>query len=274
MEKRILEGRIPPMMVTKEHGSWAVLFVPMLVNAYVAGRWSSNVVLVALAALGAFLAYVPAQVLLRHYLSVPQPAARLRQAKFWGMIYAVVTIASGAVLLFHGYIFFLAIGGAGAISFFANFYLVKCYSKMIFTDLIAVAGLALGGPSVYYVLTGSLDRIALSLYLLNFLFFGCSVFYVHMKIKSSAAKMSEVRWKEKLIFGRLNLLYFAAVVAVVAILSVVHLIPFIVLIAFVPMITQGVQGTLRLSSRVHFKNLGFILLGQSILFGTLLCYLA
>ena len=271
MKRRIFGVMIPPMLITREHGSWAVLVVPMLVNVYVAGRWSGDFVLVVLVILGAFLAYVPAQVLLRHHSGVRHPVDKLSQARFWGMVYAGVAICAGVVLLAEGYIFLLAIGGAGAMLFYANFYCVKHYSKMAATDLLAVAGLTLGGLSVYYVLTGSLDRTAFALYVLNFLFFGCSVFYVHMKIQFSASKRSAMKWREKLIFGKSNLLYFAALVVIVGVLSAFRLISFVVLIAFLPMIGHGVYGTVKLSHKVHFKKLGFILLGQSILFGSLLC---
>jgi len=149
---------------------------------------------------------------------------------------------------------------------------VKYYSKMIATDLIAVAGLTLSGPSMYYVLTGTLDRTALSMYVLNFLFFGCSVFYVHMKIQASAAKKPGMAWREKLSLGKENLRYHAAVAAVVAILAYVQFIPIFAAVAFIPMVVHGVYGTIKLSSRVHFKKLGFLLLGQSVVFGILLSY--
>jgi hypothetical protein len=79
-------------------------------------------------------------------------------------------------------------------------------------------------------------------------------------------------WRESLKFGKLNLLYFAAVVSIMAILAASRFTSIIALVAFVPMIAHGVYGTVNLSSRVHFKNLGFLLLVQSILFGTLLSY--
>lgn len=271
--KREMHGdNIPPIVITKEHGSWAVLFVPIIVNAYVAGKWSNDFILVVLAALGAFLAYVPAQILLRYYLDVPQQVERFRQAKFWGMVYAGVTIVLGVVLLIKGYVVLLVIGAAGGMSFLANFFFVKYYSKRIATDLIAVAGLTLGGPGVYYVLTRSLDRTAFYLYLLNLLFFGCSVFYVHMKIQFSAAKKSRMAWSESVKFGKLNLLYLASVASFVGILAALHFISIVAFTAFVPIIVHGIYGTVNLSHRVQFKNLGFILLGQSLMFGTLLCF--
>ena len=79
-------------------------------------------------------------------------------------------------------------------------------------------------------------------------------------------------WRKKLSLGKANLLYYAAVVAVVAILAAAHIVPTLVLAAFVPMILHGVYGILKLSTRVNFKKLGLLLLGQSILFGVLLSF--
>ena len=77
-------------------------------------------------------------------------------------------------------------------------------------------------------------------------------------------------WREKLSLGKVTLFYYAAVVGGVAVLAVAHIVTALALVAFIPMVVHGVYGTLRLSARVHFKKLGFLLLGQSILFGVLL----
>ena len=184
----MMREKIPPPAITKEHGSWAVLVIPMLVNACIAGKWSTNAIFVAASALGIFMSYVPAQALLRHYSGITQGEEKLRQAKFWAVAYLFATVAFVVPLLLSGYTLLLAIGITGAIFFFCNFFLVKYYSKMIVTNMIAVAGLTLSGPSMYYVLTGMFDWYAVLLYVLNFLFFGWSVFYVHMKIQASATK--------------------------------------------------------------------------------------
>ena len=143
---------------------------------------------------------------------------------------------------------------------------------MIVTDLIAVAGLTLSGPSVYYVLMGMLDWYAVLLYVLNFFFFGWSVFYVHMKIQAFAEKKADVERRKKMSLGKVILLYDAVVVTIVVVLAATHFMPMLALVAFVPMILHGVYGALKLSTKVHFKKLGLLLLGQSILFAVLLSY--
>lgn len=273
-------SKIPPPLITKEHGSWAVLLVPMLVSASVVGKWTIDFVLLTLSAFGFFMSYVPVHILLRNLLGVPHQDEKLTQAKFWAAMYLFIGAAFILPLLMKGYIFLLPIGALGAIAFFGNFILTRRYFKTIASDLLAVAGLTLSAPSAYYVLTGLLDTTALLLFILNFLFFGCSVFYVHMKIRASATKKTKLTWTDKLSLGKLNLLYHAAVILIVGILAATSasgrrldsLSGLVALIAFTPMFIHGVYGTVKLSGRIRFKNLGFLLLAQSILFGILLGY--
>ena len=261
---------IPPLLVTREHGSWAVLIVPMLVSFAVVGRWSVDFVWIVVTGLALFLGYVPAQILLRHLSGMPQRAEKVDQAKFWGIVYGSAGLVCGGILLMKGYLFLLPIGGAGVFSFLVNFYLTKKYLKSIGTDLIAMAGLTLSGPSTYYVLAGNMDMKGLALYILNFLFFSCTVFYVHMKIKAAAVRKREMGWREKFSIGGVNLIYNGVVLALVAVFSSMKLIPAIAVLAFIPMLFQGMYGTITLSGNVRFKFLGLILLAQSVIFGSIL----
>ena len=264
--------KLPPPLITKEHGSWAVLFVPMLVSVGVAGKLTFDLVLLALSALAVFLSYVPAQILLRYHTGTAQNEQKLTQARFWGPAYFLIAILFITPLLINGYLLLLGFGALGAISFLGNFYLVRTIAKTVASDLVAVAGLTLSAPSAYYVLTGTIERTAFVLYALNLLFFGCSVFYVHMKIRATSTKSPAMSWSDKLSLGKLNLFYHIAVVSLVALLAALHFTRIVALIAFVPMLIHGVYGTVNLTGRVRFKNLGLLLLGQSLLFGILLWY--
>ena len=265
-------GKIPPPLFTKEHGSWAVLFVPMVVTGSVVGRLTFDFIFLALSALGVFMSYVPVHVLLRHYTGTPSDEVKLEQAKFWAVTYLFIGVAFILPLLAKGYYLLLAIGALGAISFFANFFLTRIFSKTIASDCVAVAGLTLGAPGSYYILTGSIDRTAVLLFIFNFLFFGCSVFYVHMKIRASASKRPEMTWSDRLSLGKMNLLYHIAVISIIGALAALQFTSLVALVAFFPMLIHGVYGTFKLSGKVRFKKLGFLLLGQSILFGILLSY--
>ncbi len=261
---------IPKPIITREHGSWAVLFVPMIVGGVYANVFSWNVLLLAFSALGVFLSYVPVHTILYELAGISQGQKKLAAAIFWSVVYFAVGVLFILPLFAQGFWLLLFIGMAGLISFFGNFWLTRKIQKSIASDLVAIAGLTLSAPSGYYVSTGELGITAIVLWLLNFLFFGCSVFYVHMKIKGNAMKRDDFSLAEKFTLGRLNIAYHIFVIGIVVMLSFYHLTKITATFAFVPMVIHAIYGTVKLNRKVKFKNLGLLLLAQSALYGILL----
>jgi nitrous oxidase accessory protein len=269
-EYLVKKMKIPPPIIPKEHGAWAVLFVPMLVGASIAGEFTLNVLFLALATLGVFLSYVPAQTLLREWLNTSPVPERVRSAKFWAVAYLGAAALFMLPLFFQNLWWLLGIGTLSVIAFLADFILTRHYSKTVLSDLISVLGLTLSAPAAYYTITGRLDQTAAMLWLMNFLFFGSGIVYVHTKLRAAAMKKSDFSFHEKLRLGRLNLIYHFAVLAIVAILAAKNFTPLFAIVAFVPMIIHAIYGTLKLSNTVRFKNLGLILLLHSLIFALLL----
>lgn len=261
---------IPKPIIPKEHGAWAVLFVPMALGIIVGGRFSFEALCLTVSALGVFMSYVPIHTILKEWVGIPQGDEKVRSSKLWGAVYLGLGVLFIAPLLYSGYWLLLPIGVIGGLSYVANFFLTRYIAKSILSDLMAVLGLTLSAPSAYYVTTALIDRTAITLWLFNFLFFGCSVFYVHMKIRAISMKKPELSFVEKLSLGKLNLIYHVVVLLIVSVLVFWHYSPQLVVIAFLPMVIHGIYGTLKLTGHVRFKNLGFILLGQSVLFGILI----
>ncbi len=260
----------PKPIITREHGSWAVLFVPMLIGVVYAGSFSLNILMLACSALGIFLSYVPIHSLLRECNGIPQGKEKIRASIVWAVVYVFIGTSFIIPLFLQGYFHLITFAVLGASTFFGNYFLTIKIQKSIVSDLIAVAGLTLSAPSAYYIATGLFDTNAAVLWVLNFLFFGCSIFYVHMKIKVSSLKREHFPLREKVTLGRLNILYHLFVVVVVVTLSLYHYIPLTVTLAYVPMVVHAIYGTINLNSKIQFKTLGMLLLAQSILFGLVL----
>ena len=253
-------------MVTREHGAWAVLFVPMLVGATYARDGVWNVLLLGISALGIFMSYVPVHLILREYSGSTRAHEKNSAAYFWSAVFLGIGIAFVIPLIFNGYWYLLPIGALGMTSFFGNYLLTKKDGKTIASDLLAIFGLTLSAPSAYYVSTGVLEMNALILWILNVLFFGCSVFYVHMKIRVTGMKKTSWKLKEKFVVGVLNILYHFIVIGIVLVIVLSHATPVTVILAFVPMVVHAIVGTVNLHRKVRFKKLGFLLLAQSIFF--------
>jgi hypothetical protein len=255
--------KFPKPIITKEHGTWAMLLVPMAVAATTAGTFSVNAAFLVVSALGVFLSFVPLNSLMDEYTSNSHPERFLENA-LWCVIYLAVGVGAVLPLIRDGFWMIVPLGSTAGFMFFTHFLLTRSLQKSIVTDIVAVAGLALSAPAMYYVLTRSLDIHAWILFVINFLFFSSSVVYVHLKIRVTRGKKSDLTLSEKLAAGRLNLAYHAFVIAVVAALSLYRLTPATAVLAFVPMTIHAFYGTYRLSSRVSFSRLGFALLAHSI----------
>jgi hypothetical protein len=261
---------IPAPIITREHGSWAVLFVPMIVGSAYATEFSWNVLLLGFSALGVFMSYVPVHTILREFTGEFRKDEKFAAALFWSTVYLGTGVVFIVPLLLQGYWYLLPIGITGLCSFFGNYLLTKTVKKSVVSDLVAIAGLTLSAPSAYYVSTGELGENALVLWALNALFFGCSVFYVHMKIRVSGMKKESWRWSEKIYVGSMNILYHIAVIVIVAVIVLYHMTPHTVILAFIPMFIHAIVGTVNLHRRTMFKHLGFLLLAQSVVFAIIL----
>jgi hypothetical protein len=259
--------------IPTEHGAWAVLFVPLIVGAAVAGHVTVDHLFLGLSALLVFLATVPMQTLLRHRFIAPQPANRVQPAAVWGTVYLAVSCLALVPPLLNGFLFLPVMGSLGAAAFIGNFLLTRAQPKTVVSDLLGVAGLCLGASASYYVAVGSLDHTALVLWLLNFLFFGCSVFYVQMKINSVSFRKDRLLCRERLALGRLLLLYLAAALALVTLLVAQRVTTVYSLLAFAPMTVHALIGTCRLTATVRFRKLGFALLAHSLFFGIVIGFL-
>lgn len=258
------------LVFPKEHGAWAVLLVPMIVGTAIADRFSANLLLLFLSALGFFLAYQPVQILLRNLRKQTMPDEKLRAAKTWAPAFLVWGVIPSTFLFLQGFWLLLPIGVFAFAAVFLSFALTRNRPKSIGSDFAAVAGLTTTGLAAHYIIVGNLEIQGLLVWLLNVLFFGSSVFYVHMKIRASRLKKEVMTRQDKFLLGRYNLLYHIALLTVVAAFTSVPEAPVFAIAAFIPVSLHAFIGTVRLSPRVQFKRLGFFLLGQSVLFAILL----
>ncbi len=253
-------------IITREHGSWAVLFIPMLIGVGYAETFSWNFFFLAVSSLGVFMSYVPIQTLLRKIFNEPVNKAKQDAAVFWAAIYLSIGIIFSLPLLFNELWVVILFALAGMLTLVVNSLLTRTVQKSITSDLVSVAGLTISAPCAYYVLTERVDSISFVVWILNFLFFGSSVFYVHMKIRASSLKKEKLNFVEKLSLGWLNILYHCVMVFTIAALALYKFTSTFTILAFIPIIVHAIAGTIRLQTRMKFKTLGFLLLLQSISF--------
>ena len=134
-------------------------------------------------------------------------------------------------------------------------------------QIIGAIGLTSTAAGAYYVATGKLDRLALALWLANWLFAGDQIHFVQVRIHSSRAAGLD----EKL---RQGLAFFAGQVALIGIILAAcrfGIFPSAVALAFVPVLFRGTLWFVRGRQPLDVRKLGYSELTQALIFGALLC---
>ncbi|HUL45194.1 MAG TPA: YwiC-like family protein [Bacteroidota bacterium] len=257
-------------VIPREHGGWAVVITPMIAVFAAVRGISWQAVLLTAAALSAYLSYDPLNRLLIGVEQRGLSAEKLHQAKAWASIYLMIAAALFLVLLREGYTLLVIFAAVAAGLFLVHFILTRKARGSLLRDLSGIAGLSMACPSMYYVLRGAVDRTAVILWLQVALFFAGTIFYVHMKIETLRLKRNDLSPGERLYLGRWTLLSLAVMIVGAVAMSSTSLMPAIGILAFVPITVHTLFGIGRLNARVNFRNLGLLLLGQSVVFGILI----
>jgi hypothetical protein len=107
-------------------------------------------------------------------------------------------------------------------------------------------------PAAYYVGTGRLDRMALLLWILCFLYFASSVFYVKMRVAAARPRTPEAPARTR----RQCLLYHLGVAVFLAISAVPGL-PLLTVVAFAPILARALYYIVRPTKELSLKQVGW-----------------
>lgn len=255
-------------MITREHGSWAILGVPLALGAFLGGEWSAELLLFVLSAVALFLATVPLRLLLGH-TGASRPGQR-RRARGWAAFYLALGIASALPLVLGNRPLLVLPGIAGAGFFGLRQLLARGHGTSLAGGLVAAAGLTLTAPASFYVATGETGPDAWRLWALCFGFFAGTLVHVQMKLEARGQECAPVAGGELLRRGAADLSTQALLLSSAAGIGATGLWPASAVLAYVPMAAQVIPGTLMPSRKTDFKRLGVLLLAQSVLFGAIL----
>jgi hypothetical protein len=250
-----------------------MLLVPLATGAVVAARSTISplaLTLLVIATLAIFWARTP----LEAWIGTSAIKVHTRQERKAvlrvAVILAVVAIVATAALFRLGYSQGLLIIGAVAALSFALQAVVKRTGRRgrMPAQLIGAIGLTSTAAGAYYVATGHLNFVAMSLWIANWLFAVNQVHFVQLRIHASRA--SSLR--EKLRQGYPFLISQGALLIVLLAATVFSsTFPKLAVLAFVPAILRGTAWFFRGLQPLDVHKLGFSELFQSILFGVLLC---
>lgn len=254
-------------VITKEHGSWAVVFIPLITGAAASSGLSLSLIPFILCILFLFMSYTPAEMLIHAYVKKMPESLKLENARRWFYIYFLSGAVSGlALMLFSGKYGLLLYGAAAVFIFLISMGIVLKYRKNVWSDLAAMAGLTLSAPAAMYLLDGSNETGNLIVWLLNFAFFGSSAFYVHFKIKLASLKKQELSMSDIISTGRLNIIYHSVLFVILVALILTFPGSEFMAAAFLPMIIHVFAGTFSRKGKADFKKMGLAFLLYSFVF--------
>ena len=259
------------MPLPKEHGSWAMFAVPLIIGLIVAAQWQWRSIWLIASALGLFLMRFPIDTLIK---TRKRPTADRAGLIRWAAIYGSMAVLCGLWLIVFDRLYALiGLGLIGAALLMYHGWLVERRREMsVRGELAGICGLALGAPLAYYVATGMLDGIALGLWIVNALYFGGTVFYIKLKVRQQPKEPAPDRVSERLLKAKACLSYQSVVLMLVIVLVAGHRLPALAVLAFVPMTVKVLYGVTRWQDRqsLSLPRLGLIEVFHSIVFAMLI----
>ena len=259
------------MLIPREHGAWGMLLVPLATGAIVASRTrvhGGSLVLFVVATLALFWLRTPVEA----WLGLSPIKAQTKEERtsvLWVIVLlCAIVLASLGALFASGYARgLIIIGIVAAVALGAQEIVKKLgRSGRMPAQIIGVIGLTSTAAGAYYVASGKLDKTALALWAVNWLFAADQIHFVQTRIRGARLNAS----REKFARGSWLVAAQLALIALLAGASAYRIIPVWTLIAFFPALARGFAWFLRPTQPLDVHQLGFSELRQAIVFGVLL----
>jgi hypothetical protein len=248
------------LKLPKEHGAWAMLYVPFILGVAVAGSVNWPVLLLLLSATAVFIS--------RESLLVYWRArARGRDAAEAGrtfLLYLALAAAFGAPLIFANKLFWLIpLGLIGAALLLINGkQATRMEERGTAGEIMAIGGLTMTAPAAYYAASGRWEMTAFWLWLLCALYMASSVFYIKLRVyRLNPRKQAEQRRAlrscacyHSILIVALPALIFAGGLGLFA------------LFAFAPVILRTFWGMFKPKTKVNLTRAGILEIVYSLVF--------
>lgn len=226
--------------VPREHGTWAMLYAPILCAVVSVGRVDLRFFLFLLSTTAAFFLREPLETWIRLRSLKSTDAQRLSTLRIWIGVYLVLAFSPAAYLTFAFRLWLLPAFAAmyGVMLVLHQYWISRKADRQVLSELMAVLSLSSSAPACRYAMMGTVDSVAFLLWALNAMFFASSVFYVKMRVSRVAKKHVPAN------AVALNCAYHVLLLAALIILVLNELISWIVVLAFVPVFIRAFAGIL------------------------------
>jgi hypothetical protein len=248
------------LRLPKEHGAWAMLYVPFVLGTIVAGQ-------ISLASLCLLLS-VSAFFISRESLLIWWRAKRRkRDAQGTGkmmLIYLAIAALFGAPLIFFYQLFALvplAVFGV-ALLVLNGKQAVNLEERSLINEILAICGLTLTAPAAYYVAGGEWTTTAWWLWALSAVYFSSSVFYIKFRVVNLHPNKPEAQRRE----WQHCAFYHSFLLIALVIVALTNSLELSVIIAFAPAMGRAFWSLAKPTQPVSLTRAGVLEVGYSLIF--------
>ena len=198
-------------------------------------------------------------------------SGRAARAAFHLAIYLVASgIAASLLLLVYQRWTLVAFGAVASVALVIQLILRQHRLDRTWTSrLVAIAALSVTGPAAYYAATGMVDRRAMAVWVLAFLYSAASVFFVRMIYRPPRKRRASEIAGGRTEAQRNMLIYLGVAALVVLGLSAAGWLPPLGPLALLPLAVKVGRATRRQEHQTSLKEIGLAELWHTALFALL-----
>jgi hypothetical protein len=248
------------MNLPKEHGAWAMLYVPFVLGLAVAGRINLPVF---------FLLFSTTAMFISRESLLIWSRARARGSDAGGagrmlLLYLALGAAFGAPLIFAYQLYWLILLGliGAALLLINSKQATQLEERRMTSEVMAIGGLTLTAPAAYYAACGQWDLTAFWLWLLSMLYFASSVFYIKLRIY----RLNPRKQAEQLQAQRSCFFYHSFLIVALLVLIFAGGLGLLAFIAFTPVLVRTFWGIFKPKTKVNLTRAGILEIVYSLVF--------
>jgi hypothetical protein len=238
------------LKLPKEHGAWAMLYVPLAIGTLAAEGERRPVLWLSLAVTFLFIARESALAWWR----ARRRGHEARRARTAMSLYLALAAACGAPLLLNHRLFGVIPLAMGAVVLlWANLeQAVRREDRTVAGELLAIVGLTMTAPAAHYVIRQTWEAAAFGLWGVSVLYFASSVFYVKLRMAAAYGRSPEQRERARWRCA----VYHAFVIAALLGLALTHRMGVFLVLAFAPALGRALWHVGRPAGRVDLRRVG------------------
>ena len=249
-----------PLRLPKEHGAWAMLYVPFAVGTLVAWTASLRLLLLLLAVTFVFIAR---ESLLAWWRSRGRGREDFEARRFMIVYLLLAAIFGGPIVAVYKLYWLVPIAVATMALLVINArQATRRQDRTIGGEMMAIAGLTLTAPAAYYVSLGAFDSTALWLWALCALYFASSVFYVKLRVHMINPRKEEARRQS----WRRCALYHSFLLASLLLLTLTDSLSLSALAAFSPVLIRSFWHLAKPVRQINLRRVGWLEIIYSVVF--------